>query len=150
MSRRLGALAGLVVASPVALGAMGIGLLGAMATRAPSGVLVHPAIWIGWVIAGATAVTAAVLGALWAGHTGRLAVVSMGVVAVPVGAYGLWLLGVAGDHLFGAQPTSDLGTVVTAGSIGVILFGVPASIVTIPHAFAWRALTRRWTLETPR
>lgn len=150
MTRRTGARAALVVASPVALGTMGIGLLAAVVIPGPYGAPVSPAIWIGGAIAGATAATAVVLGALWAGHTSRLAVISMGVVAVPVGAYALWLLGVVGDHLFGAQPTSDLGTAVTAGSIGVILFGVPASIVTISHAFAWRAMARRWTLEAPR
>ncbi|MCY7418932.1 MAG: hypothetical protein LH650_10630 [Chloroflexi bacterium] len=106
------------------------------------------------VVAGASVVaSAAAAGGLWGrrvlrapARMGTGSILVMSVVAVVVGAY-LLATGVGVTY----WPLTPDGTALLVGlfygTVGIILFGLPALLVVVPHAVAWRSPMRRVAAE---
>ncbi|MET0771683.1 MAG: hypothetical protein ABWZ82_01255 [Candidatus Limnocylindrales bacterium] len=145
--RALGAKAGVTVAMPLAVVVASIGSLIALSGDRDA----LPAVLWGAVLALAAIVSATCVGALFGPRLIRDAVafrsgsvLGMSVVAIVIGAYAVGA-GIAAAVAVSVGPNvAVLAWFPFAGTIGLMIFGLPALAIVVPHAIAWRWLMRRW------
>lgn len=108
-------------------------------------------VW-GVALAAAAVGAGAIVGALWgprqvrdpdAFRSGSVLAMSAGAVAIGSYLTVVWLgalLVPAGRGSLGEWLASILGL----GTLGLVVFGLPALVVVVPHALVWRSRMRRW------
>jgi hypothetical protein len=68
----------------------------------------------------------------------------MSGLAVVIGAYAFGAgLAVMVGVAVGPDPMA-LAWIPVGGTMGLAVFGLPALVIVVPHAIAWRRLMRRW------
>jgi hypothetical protein len=146
-ARSLGARAGVTVAMPIAVVVASIGSLIALSGDRDA----LPAVSWGAVLALAAILSATCVGALFGPRLIRDAVafrsgsvLGMSVVAIVIGAHAVGA-GIAAAVAVSVGPNAAvLGWIPVAGTVGLVVFGLPALVIVVPHAVAWRWLMRRW------
>ena len=93
---------------------------------------------------------AAIPGALWGPRSFRPEgiragdIAMMSVLAVLVGATALVAaFGLVGTFLGGGSIPDAVAVGAVAWAFGLILFGLPALLIVVPHVLVWRSLMRR-------
>lgn len=157
--RRAGALAGVIVAAPVAMLVVAVSTVWAQVDSLHGGtILVGGVALAAGDLAMTMLLTAAIVGACWvrpsAGHPGRMgtrALLMMSVSAVALGAAivvgSLAVLHAA--NLGWQRDPWALVVPVIAWLAGCLVLGPPALFIVVPHAVAWRALLRRAAAAMP-
>lgn len=145
--RSLGVKAAVVVTIPIAIVVAVVPGLVALSQDQDARAVV---LWFGSLsIAGLIA--AACVGALFGPRLGRDpvafrsgSILGMSGLAVVIGAYAFGAgLAVMVGVAVGPDPMA-LAWIPVGGTMGLAVFGLPALVIVVPHAIAWRRLMRRW------